>query len=191
MESGKLRPTLWRTSRVLANRTRLKIFSILMRQPGLPVSRVASRMGLARPIASMYLRALESRGLLEVQRQGRWVRYRLKQNPMEGSAGPLVGALAASMKRGGNSFDALYRSAAVFANPGRIAVFHNVSRKPMSLTQLRSATHLSLRTLFRHVRKLEARGFLARKQSRGRIKYAARIPEDVFGRALASMAKET
>jgi DNA-binding transcriptional ArsR family regulator len=190
MALAKLQPTLWRTCRVLANRTRLKIFAVVMRQPGLPVSRVASRVGLARPIASMYLRALESRGLLEVQRQGRWARYRLKQKPMEGSAGPLVGALAASIKSGPNSFDALYRSAAVFANPGRVAVFRNLSGKPMSLAQLRSVTHLSLRTLFRHVKKLEARGFLARKGSWGRIKYAARIPEDVFGRALAAMASE-
>jgi DNA-binding transcriptional ArsR family regulator len=191
MASAKLQPTLWRTSRVLANRTRLKIFAIVMREPGLPVTRVASRMALARPIASMYLRALESRGLLEVQRQGRWVKYRVKQKPMEGSAGPLVGALVATMRGGPNSFDALYRSAAVFANPGRIVVFRNLSGKPMSLAELRSATHLSPRTLFRHVEKLKARGFLTGRRLRGRIQYAARIPKDVFGRALTSMAKQT
>ncbi len=68
---SSLRPTLWRTCRVLANRTRLKIYALLLRQPGQTVSAIAEQLKLPLPAASHYLRALEARGLLAVRRKGR------------------------------------------------------------------------------------------------------------------------
>ncbi|MBM3889971.1 MAG: helix-turn-helix transcriptional regulator, partial [Verrucomicrobia bacterium] len=66
-----LRPTLWRTCRVIANPTRLKIFALLAEQPGQTVSGVADRLKLPLSEASESLRALEARGLLTARREGR------------------------------------------------------------------------------------------------------------------------
>ena len=44
-----LQPTLWRTCRVIANRTRLQILALLLRQPGQTVSAVAAHLG--RPLS--------------------------------------------------------------------------------------------------------------------------------------------
>ena len=63
-----LQPTLWRTCRVLANRTRLRMFHLLLHQPGQTVSAIAERLGLTVPVASQNLRALEARGLLALSR---------------------------------------------------------------------------------------------------------------------------
>lgn len=189
MISAKLQPTLWRTCRVLANRTRLKMFALLAREPRLAVSQVASRLGVARPIASTYLRALESRGLLEVHRRAAWVQYQLKQNPMESAAGSLLAALVTRVKRDARCLDALYGLATAFANPGRIQVFRLLAKRPQGMRELRTATHLNVRTIMRHLRKLEARGFVARERVRGKTHYRTRVPRDVFGRALADMAK--
>ena len=52
-----LQPTLWRTCRVLANRTRLQIFGLLRRQPNQTVSAVAQHLKLSLPVASQYSRA--------------------------------------------------------------------------------------------------------------------------------------
>ena len=62
--SARLRPTLWRTCRVLANPTRLKMFSLLLQQPGQTVSAVAEHLSQPLSLTSEYLRALEARGFL-------------------------------------------------------------------------------------------------------------------------------
>src|SRR2546421_4014919 len=69
-------PTLWRTCRVLANRKRLQMLALLIRQPNQTVSTVAHQMRLSLPAASQYLRALEGRGLLTCRRVGLQVGYR-------------------------------------------------------------------------------------------------------------------
>src|SRR5687768_10703850 len=140
MAKAKLQPTLWRTCRVLANPTRLKIIALLLRRPSLAVSQVAATLRLARPIASTYLRALESRGVLDVNRRGRWTRYQITQKPMKAAAGPLVTALAKRIKKDGNCLDGLYRLATAFASPGRIQVFRELGDKPLGLAELRKAT---------------------------------------------------
>ena len=73
----ELRPTLWRTCRVLANRRRLEIFHFLLQKPDQTVSAVAKRFKFPVPIASESLRLLESRSLLIARRVGRYVKYRV------------------------------------------------------------------------------------------------------------------
>ena len=48
-----LQPTLWRTCRVLANRTRLKICARILQQPDQTVSAIAERLKLPLPAASL------------------------------------------------------------------------------------------------------------------------------------------
>lgn len=71
-----LRPTLWRTARALANAERLALFRAAVASDGtVDVSRLAAAIGLARSTASSYLRTLNARGLLAVDRRDGRVFY--------------------------------------------------------------------------------------------------------------------
>src|SRR5437762_1309603 len=94
-----LRPTLWRTCRVLANRTRLQIFALLVRRRSQTVSAIADRIEVPLSVASQNLRALEARGLLEVRRSGRRVYYRLNLATAGGQVQPIVEALFHTFQR--------------------------------------------------------------------------------------------
>src|SRR6266705_1540127 len=88
-----LQPTLWRTCRVLANRTRLQMLQLLSKQPDQTVSAVAKRLNLTLPVASQYLRALEARGFLTLRRTGLRVKYRANPTTSATTVPTLVAAL--------------------------------------------------------------------------------------------------
>jgi len=72
----ELKPTLWRTARALANEDRLNLMRIVSAAKGAKgVSELAAEAGLPVPTASMYLRALNARGLISVVRSGPFVYY--------------------------------------------------------------------------------------------------------------------
>src|SRR5947207_9032762 len=97
--SPSSQPTLWRTCRVLANRKRLQILALFIRQPNQTVSAVAERMRLSMRAASQYLRALEARGLLICRRVGRRVEYRPAPGAGDGAAEEIVKALRVAFRQ--------------------------------------------------------------------------------------------
>jgi DNA-binding transcriptional ArsR family regulator len=178
-----LHPTLWRTCRVLANRTRLRVFGLLVRQSAQPVSAVAWRLQLPLPVASQSLRALEARGLLTVRRVGRRVQYRL--NTTTGGAAPeLVAPLRSALRRGPWAMNSVFRLSTAFTHPRRIEIYRVLKAQARTLGQVQAATRISVPALLRHLGKLKARGFVGR---RGAI-YSATKPPEGFGRALARLA---
>jgi DNA-binding transcriptional ArsR family regulator len=179
-----LQPTLWRTCRVLANRTRLKMFGCLLEHPGQSVSAVARRLELPLPVASQYLRALEARSLLTARRMGSRVHYRVSAGQEGGAAQPLVPALRLAFRKGNDPIDSIFTLATAFTHPRRIAVFQAIKGATRSCSELRAGTGLSARALRRHLAKLEARGFVVR-QGKG---FAAACRRDELGRVLAEMA---
>ena len=71
-----LKPTLWRTARALANGDRLNLMCLVSTAKGAKgVSELAAEAGLPVPTASLYLRALNARGLISVVRVGPYVYY--------------------------------------------------------------------------------------------------------------------
>ena len=73
---NSLSPTLWRTARALANPERLALLRAAVASGGTTdVSRLAENAGLARSTASGYLRMLNARGLLAVDRRDGRVFY--------------------------------------------------------------------------------------------------------------------
>ena len=73
---NELKPTLWRTARALANADRLNLMRLVANAKGAKgVSELALEANLPIPIASIYLRALNSRGLISVIRSGSFVYY--------------------------------------------------------------------------------------------------------------------
>jgi len=72
----KLKPTLWRTARALANGDRLNLLRLVSTAKGAKgVTELATEAGLPIPTASVYLRALNARGLISVVRAGPYVYY--------------------------------------------------------------------------------------------------------------------
>ncbi len=181
--TAPLQPTLWRTCRALANRTRLRLFASLAHQPSQTVDALAQRVRVPPSLASHYLRRLEARGLLSAERVGRWVKYRPNQAPNSNS-GALAAALVASFRGEASPEESLFKLATAFTHPRRIELFRLLSRQPHTTAELRAVTRMSSWALSRHLRKLESRGFIAR-EGQG---YAAVEPPSEVGRELARLA---
>ena len=178
-------PTLWRTCRVLANRQRLQMLALLIRQPGQTVSSVARQMRLSLPAASQYLRALEARGLLTCQRVGLRVEYRPVAMTTEGGGGAIATALRMLVgRRRQQPPDVLFKLATAFTHPRRIEVYRAVKNGADSFVRVQAATHISRRALARHLAKLEARGFV---KNEGDV-YAVTNHAHPLGRVLARLA---
>lgn len=62
--------------RMLANPRRLELLHVLAEGP-IEVGRLATKVGISQPNASQHLALLRSAGFVEVERNGREVRYRL------------------------------------------------------------------------------------------------------------------
>ena len=74
-----LKPTLWRTARTLANADRLNLMRLVAKSDGEKgVVVLAEEANLPVPTASLYLRALNARGLISVKRSGRFVYYGIR-----------------------------------------------------------------------------------------------------------------
>ncbi|MBM3889683.1 MAG: winged helix-turn-helix transcriptional regulator [Verrucomicrobia bacterium] len=178
-----LRPTLWRTCRVIANPTRLQIFALLAEQSGQTVSGVAERLKLPLSEASESLRALEARGLLTARREGRYVKYEMTRADSKASTQGLAAALRSSLRRGPKPQETIFKLATAFTHPRRIEIFRILKSGPRTFGQITTATGISGRALLRHLRKLESRGFVECRLDR----YSVVQRFDVFGRELARM----
>ena len=88
-----LNPTLWRTCKMLAGRARIRLLRQLHDHPEECVSALGKRVALKEAAASQELRRIQSRGLLQAERRGVRLVYRLAADPQVASAAPLLKAL--------------------------------------------------------------------------------------------------
>lgn len=156
-------PTLWRTCRVIASHNRLQVFELLTQEQPPTVSAVAGRLDLPLPAASQAMRALESRGLLASRRIGRRVEYRIAASSISDSRTSLVATLRTHFRQDKTAKETIFRLATAFTHPCRIEIFRLLQTEPQVLMQLETATRISARARLRHLRKLEARGFITSK----------------------------
>jgi DNA-binding transcriptional ArsR family regulator len=182
--ASSLRPTLWRTCRVLANRNRLKLCARLLHRPGQTVSALAGQLKLSLPVASQYLRALEARGLLVVRRKGLRVVYRPALATNRTPTTKLVRALRRVFRSRRDPVEALFKTATAFTHPRRIEIFNALRKENHSPVQLRARTGIPVPSLYRHLKKLKARGFV--KYHEG--KWIATPRSDALGRELTRLA---
>src|SRR6185436_15696752 len=180
----RLQPTVWRTCRVLANSRRLKLFLLLVREPGLTVSAAATRVRVSLPLASLYLRALEARGVLVSKRAQRWVKYQVSEE--NSAVAPLVLALRASARHNDHFVDSTFKLVTAFTHPRRVDVFRAVVSRPHTTAELRVATGIPRRALSRHLEKLTRRGFVLYRRGRPGT-YLAKNHPTAIGRALAKL----
>jgi DNA-binding transcriptional ArsR family regulator len=158
-----LNPTLWRTCRVLSGQTRLRLLRRILDQPGQAVSQLAAEVQIGISDASQELRRLQSRGLLQVDRQGPFVFYRLAPDPQVSSAAPLLKALKASLADSSPAQEeAIIRIATALSHARRIAIAKELLRGPQTTTGLEIHLRIRRNALNRHLRILVDSGFLRR-----------------------------
>ncbi|MBU1694846.1 MAG: ArsR family transcriptional regulator [Verrucomicrobia bacterium] len=160
----ELHPTLWRTCRVLAGVTRLRLLRQICRVPGLRVSDLATLEGIGESRASQELRRLQSRGLVQAVRMGRRVRYWPLPDPQVPAAKPLLNALETAFRRSPRSVETEgLRIASAFSHPRRLAIIQVILRGPRNFGALSGAVGFSRAALNRHLRILQARGLVERR----------------------------
>ncbi len=168
---------------MLANRQRLRMMCRLDARPNQAVSDMAGAMRLPVPVASEYLRALNARGLLQARREGRYVLYRLAPDPLVPQADAMLNALRRSLHR--PDFERrTFSTLTAFTHERRIRIVRVLAGKSMGLYELRRSTGISLPSLLRHLRKLTARGFVART-GQG---YAVAAPRSLLAKTLLDLA---
>lgn len=158
-----LQPTLWRTCRMLANVYRIRCLKVVLENPGLCVGKIAEEMEVPDHHASLYLRALQARGLLRAHRKSRWVYYSAIPDPLVPSAEPIIHAMRSALLTERRSERDLLRDLTAFTHPRRLAILICLlGRGHATAEELTRATHISPPALSRHLKKLSARSLIAK-----------------------------
>jgi len=161
-----LRPSLWRTLRVLANPTRLRVLRTLQRCTPLTVSQIAKHHRLSMSHATQVLRALQARGLLRANRQGTWVFYAAEANASIGYAPQLARALEDALQAGENEIDGAIAALTAYTHERRIRIVRALVAGHATREALRATCHISSQALGRHLDKLARRGVIEERDSR-------------------------
>lgn len=151
-----LKPTLWRTCRVLANPGRIRILDVLRMQGEQCVSQIAAACGMSTVRATQQLRALQARGLLRASRRSRWVFYRAQADPLVAHASRALTAVMKAITRG-DSRRAMQAAFTVLTHERRIRIIQALAAGPLEFAALQARTHISTPALWRHLRKLRRR----------------------------------
>ncbi len=178
-----LRPTLWRTCRILANPIRLDLLRELFLAKELSVIALATRSGLPEKTAGIYLRAISARGLISARPAGRWVFYTAKANPSVDHASVLLSIVRECCNAGMANKEIIHYVTA-FTHQRRIDIVTGLQQKPMTVMEISLATQISPPALHRHLRKLLAREMVERS---GKY-YTLKIPKNPLGQALLQAA---
>lgn len=158
-----LSPTLWRTFRVLSGPTRLSLFRRIIEGPGQCVTQLAKAEKISIPRASQELRRLQSRGLVGVERPGRFVQYYPESDPLVASAKPILRAMQEVCRRIPASGDAqTARLAHGVSHEKRIAVVRALRNGGQTIQELQASLGISPKNFRHHLKFLEAGGWVER-----------------------------
>jgi DNA-binding transcriptional ArsR family regulator len=156
-----LHPTLWRMCRMLANEKRWRLLCKLFELGSVSTGSLAGQAGMSRPVASLYLHALESEGLIVSERRGRFVVYAPGSNPKIPYAGSVLAALRGCCGEG-VAFGTVSKAATAFTHARRIMIVNALGPGPLSAPELSVRAQVPPQALYRHLDKLERRGILVR-----------------------------
>ncbi len=182
-------PTIWRTCRVLANFNRLACLRMIVEQSPLTVGEIAERLRIPINQASMFLRALQARGLIRAQRKSRWVYYAPFPDPLVSCARPLLDALRHTLVVEKRSAKGIIHTLTAFTHPRRLTLlfYLQTTHVVCSCETLVSATGISLPAMKRHLRKLAARRLIHCRPDR---KWQLTSPPDGLSQTLLHLIDE-
>ena len=156
-----LTPSVWRTARVLANPKRLACLQAVLRSPETTVQDAAARAGLRPNVASLYLRHLQSRGLLAARRESRWVHYAAQSDDSVLHAGRILDGMRAALRTARPPFGGVRRILTGFTHPRRLKILAAIQlRGTADFDVLRVFTGISRPALTRHLDKLRRHGLV-------------------------------
>ena len=163
----ELQPTVWRTARALANRDRLNLMRLVASAKGEKcVIELAAEAGLPAPTASLYLRALNARGLISVVRAGPYVYYGTKSDRSLPTAMQMQKAFAnlfglARLPK--NWTERLLPLLRAYSSPRREALVRVLGLvQPIGYSGLHQASGLCETSFLRHLRILVSVGIVVR-----------------------------
>lgn len=182
-EEKPLRPSLWRTCRVIACESRLRLLWIIFDEGEQSVCELARRAGMGEPQASLQLRALNARGLIRSRREKMRVFYSAKANDAVDFAPLLLTGLRTCHGRN-MRFSTVIRHATAFTHQRRIELVQILKDGAMDGDQLLDASGMSASALFLHLRKLMARGVVNKTDG----KYMLGVSSNPLGRVLLQAA---
>jgi DNA-binding transcriptional ArsR family regulator len=160
---GKLHPTLWRTCRILAGKTRLELLRAVINSPDLPVADHARNLNISPPRTSQELRRLQSRGLIQARRRRMTVRYRPEADPLVATAAPLLQALQETFRRFPATADGqAILIATAFAHARRLVLVRLLLLGPATAQALEELSGMARDATNRHLLKLNAAGIISR-----------------------------
>jgi DNA-binding MarR family transcriptional regulator len=168
----------------VANHTRLRLLVALAQHQPQSVSGLAAELNLPLPVASLFLRLLESRSLLTAERVRRRVEYRFATTGNTVAFVEFVQTLQATLRRNPKQAAEVFRWATGFTHPTRIVLYRRLHQTPASVAELAAHVGLSRRATARHVAKLFRRGFIASSASL----WTVRPPVGGVARTLAALA---
>ncbi len=158
-----LNPTLWRTCRMLAGATRIRLLRRLHDHPGENISMLADALGISQPYASQEMRRIQSRGFLRPVRQGASLVYQPVPDPQVSSAAPLLKAVWQALDAFPSRRDAeINVLAAGLAHERRIALARLLLKAPRTPSQLLDAIPMAACSFHQHVRTLLAGGWIVK-----------------------------
>ena len=182
-----LQPTLWRTSRILANPMRISCLKEVLAYPGRSVEEIASHLQIAENQASMCLRALQARGLIRAARHSRWVRYTAIPDPLVPSARPVLKAMGRALLENDGKESEIIRALTAFTHPRRLLILRGLQQTPwLSDDAMEKMLQISQSALSRHLAKLESRGLVLNEDHKWRLLPCRSEPSRTFLNVLAS-----
>lgn len=174
---------LWTLCRLLASRPRLNLLWLLFRNGELCVSEAQALSGMSRPNTSNQLKAMHAQGLVSFRRKDMHVIYRAEPVFPDSMAARLLDALRACYVRA-VPFSEVIRFATAFSHGRRIELVRAFEKRGVSFDLLQQKTGMSRAALFRHLDKLERRGFVCCDEEN----YTLFCPDDEFAKALLDLA---
>jgi DNA-binding MarR family transcriptional regulator len=175
----KLKPTLWRTCRVLANIQRLQLLYALFDLGDRSVAELAKNITIRPEHASIHLRALNSRGLIKQYRRKMMVLSCAEANE-ELEASVLILRALKECHQKNITVEELFRQSTAFTHARRIEIIQTIPLQGTTKDRIHEVTHISYTALTRHLNKLIARGFVKGERNH----YARSLPPDPLSRAL-------
>ena len=175
----ELKPTLWRTCRVLANEKRIALLFEIFARKECCVIELANAVHISESHASLHLRALSARGLIYQRRSKMLLLCSPRANEGIQAAPILLKALKESHEVP-IAIPKIKWQATAFTHARRIEIVQNIAENGSTKDQLYEQTGISFSALTRHLNKLAARGFIIP----GRNIYRRAIPSDPFSKTL-------
>lgn len=155
-----MKPTLWRTCRIIANDSRLNLLQLLFKLGENSVTALGKQAGLSESHASLHLRLLNSRGLISARIAGKWVYYSATANQAVRHAPEILDALKTSYAYTDIDNNQTFNVATAFTHQRRIMIAKHLHHGAISSVELSFRTMVPLTSLRRHLKKLEARHFI-------------------------------